>query len=101
MVEVMGITKVLCQTLQKKSQDILNGINSISITKTLLLNLKNGDKWQSFLKNVISFCNSNSIVTPDMSSRYLEGTRRSCQQRDEITVEHHYRYDILNETVDT
>ncbi|XP_020243661.1 uncharacterized protein LOC109821915 [Asparagus officinalis] len=36
-----------------------------------------------------------------MSSRYVKGTSRSCQQSDEITIEHHYRFDILYEVVNT
>jgi hypothetical protein len=33
MKEIMGITDVLCQALQQKSQDILNAINSVSTAK--------------------------------------------------------------------
>lgn len=92
------MVKVLCQTFQKKSQGILNRIHSISITKNFLCNLKNDEKWECLLSNVISFCSSNSIATPIatpyMSSCHLEGTKCSSQQRDEITIEHHYRYDI-------
>jgi hypothetical protein len=33
MKEIMGITDVLCQALQQKSQDILNVINSVSAAK--------------------------------------------------------------------
>jgi hypothetical protein len=33
MKEMMGITDVLCQALQQKSQDILNTIHSISKAK--------------------------------------------------------------------
>ncbi|XP_020266440.1 uncharacterized protein LOC109841927 [Asparagus officinalis] len=36
-----------------------------------------------------------------MSSRYVKGIGRSCQQSDEITIEHHYRFDILYEVVNT
>jgi hypothetical protein len=35
----MKITDVLCQTLQKKSIDILNELDSVSNTKVLLGNL--------------------------------------------------------------
>jgi len=36
MKEIMGITDVLCQALQQKSQDILNAINSVSTAKKLI-----------------------------------------------------------------
>ncbi len=37
---------------------------------------------------------------PDMSAPYKIGRGRSCQQRDSITVEHHYRVDIFNAVID-
>ncbi|XP_020243660.1 zinc finger MYM-type protein 1-like [Asparagus officinalis] len=49
MVEIMRVTEVLCQSLQRKDQDILTVMDSISITKTLLCELKNDHKWQNFL----------------------------------------------------
>jgi len=39
MKKIMKITDVLCQTLQKKSIDILNAVDSVSTTKVLLGNL--------------------------------------------------------------
>ena len=39
MEKIMKITDVLCQTLQKKSIDILNAVDSVSTTKVLLGNL--------------------------------------------------------------
>jgi hypothetical protein len=36
MKNVMGITDVLCQALQQKSQDILNVIHLVTTTKTLI-----------------------------------------------------------------
>ncbi|CAL2265098.1 unnamed protein product [Prunus armeniaca] len=37
---------------------------------------------------------------PDMGARHTIGTRRSCQQRDCITVEHYYHIDVFNEVID-
>ena len=36
MKEIMGITDVLCQALQQKSQDISNAQNLVSATKALI-----------------------------------------------------------------
>ncbi|KAK3226125.1 hypothetical protein Dsin_005987 [Dipteronia sinensis] len=36
----------------------------------------------------------------DMSARYREGTGRSCQQQNNITVEHYYRFNIFNDVID-
>ena len=38
--EVLGISNILCQALQMKSQDILNAINLVSSTKILLQKLR-------------------------------------------------------------
>ena len=38
--KVLGISDLLCQALQMKSQDFLNAIHLISATKSLLQNLR-------------------------------------------------------------
>ncbi|XP_073135847.1 uncharacterized protein [Henckelia pumila] len=35
-----------------------------------------------------------------MEARYISGTGRSCQQKDSITVEHHYRFDVFTTAID-
>jgi hypothetical protein len=49
---------------------------------------------------VTSFCISNKIDMPDMSAHYKEGIGRSCQQNDNITIEHYYRIDLFNAIID-
>lgn len=53
--EVLGISNILCQALQMKSQDILNAINLVSSTKILLQKLREVG-WKKFLKDVVKFC---------------------------------------------
>jgi hypothetical protein len=55
MKEIMGFTNCLCQALQQNSQDILNAMKVVSITKSLLQNLRN-EEWKPFLDTVKSFC---------------------------------------------
>ncbi|KAK2640646.1 hypothetical protein Ddye_028441 [Dipteronia dyeriana] len=50
---------------------------------------------------VISFCARYEINVPDMSARYLMGRSRSCQQRDHITIEHHYRVEVFTVAIDS
>ncbi|XP_076952844.1 uncharacterized protein LOC143626742 [Bidens hawaiensis] len=52
--EVMGSTKILSYSLQKKSQDILNVIELVKATKDDLNDFRN-NKWDSFLTNVTFF----------------------------------------------
>nr|XP_023898179.1 zinc finger MYM-type protein 1-like [Quercus suber] len=76
--EIMGITDVLCQALQQKSQDISNAQNLVSATK--------------------GFSKIFEIDIPDLSAQFAEG--RSRKKRDLVTVEHHYHFDIFNATID-
>jgi hypothetical protein len=49
---------------------------------------------------VISFYVLNNIDMSDMSAHYKEGIGRSCQQNDNITIEHYYRIDLFNAVID-
>ncbi|ONH96447.1 hypothetical protein PRUPE_7G129800 [Prunus persica] len=42
------------------------------------------------------FCKKHDIDMPHMNAQYEVETRRSCQQNDNIIVEHHYHFDIFN-----
>ena len=95
----MGIIDCLCQVLQRKSQDIINALDLVSGTKCNLQKLRQ-DGWDAFIGDVTSFCISNKIDMPDMSAHYKEGTGHSCQQNDNITIEHYYRIDLFNTIVD-
>lgn len=68
MEKIMKITDVLCQTLQKKSIDILNAVDSVSNTKMLLGDLRN-DGWEPLLQEVKSFCEKHEIDIPDLNRK--------------------------------
>jgi hypothetical protein len=70
MEKIMKITDVLCQTLQRKSIDILNAMDSISNTKVLLRDLRS-EGWESLLEQVQSFCEKHEIDIPDINHRYV------------------------------
>ncbi|KAG2667400.1 hypothetical protein I3760_15G113100 [Carya illinoinensis] len=72
MKEIMGITDVLYQVLQQKSQDILNAMNMVSTTKGLIQKLRN-ESWKNLLENVVSFSKKFDINIPELSSRYIQG----------------------------
>jgi hypothetical protein len=57
---VMRITDVLCQALQQKSQDILNAMHLVTITKTLIQKLRDDD-WETLLEEATSFCKHQDI----------------------------------------
>ncbi|XP_073128229.1 uncharacterized protein [Henckelia pumila] len=97
--KIMAITDLLCRALQEKSLDILNAMDLVSTTKTLLHTLRE-EGYDILLMIVQSVCENNGIEIPDMNACYRSGTRSSCQQRDSITFEHHYRFDVFNAAID-
>ncbi|KAK2640513.1 hypothetical protein Ddye_028308 [Dipteronia dyeriana] len=54
----------------------------------------------TFFGSVASFCRKHGIHMPNMSDRYMEGTRRSCQQKNNITIEYYYHFNIFNVATD-
>ncbi|KAJ9542947.1 hypothetical protein OSB04_029453 [Centaurea solstitialis] len=99
MKEIMGITDKLCQTLQQKSQDIVNALALVSTTKTLIQKLRD-EGWETLLDQVVSFCNNNSILVPDMNGTYKD-IIRSRRKKDNVTIEHHYRVDVFIAAIDS
>ncbi|KAH9763600.1 TTF-type domain-containing protein [Citrus sinensis] len=97
--QVLGVSDLLCQALQVKSHDILNTVHLVSTMKKLLQRLRDNG-WETFIENVVLFCEKNEIDMPDMKARHMKGRGRSCQQNDYITVEHYYHYDIFNAVID-
>ncbi|KAL5745888.1 hypothetical protein ACOSP7_027034 [Xanthoceras sorbifolium] len=65
--EVMGITHMLYQALQLKSQDILNALHLVKSTKILLQELKQKG-WDSFLYTVLTFCKDQTMELLALSS---------------------------------
>ncbi|XP_073120278.1 uncharacterized protein [Henckelia pumila] len=97
--QIMGVTDLLCRALQEKCLDILNAMNLVSTTKALFHTLR-AEGYDILLMIVQSVCENNGIEMPDMSACYRCGTGHSCQKRDSITFEYHYRFDVFNAAID-
>ncbi|XP_024196124.1 uncharacterized protein LOC112199325 [Rosa chinensis] len=97
--KVMKIIEVLCQTLQRKSLDVVHAMNFVALTKSILQEMREKG-WDDLVRDVESFYEKHDIDMPDMNTWYKDGTCRHCQQRDFITVEHHYHMDVFNALVD-
>ncbi|CAI0435663.1 unnamed protein product, partial [Linum tenue] len=95
--DIFGTTDTLCRALQHKSQDIVNAMSLVEITKMVLKEMRD-EGWDSFLTKVNKFCKDYSITVPDFSASHFEG--RPCRQVDTITNEHHYHFDIFNAALD-
>ena len=74
-------------------------MNYVSHSKYQLQNLRDGG-WDDLFEDIVSFCERYNIEVPDMSAPHKHGTGCSCQQRDSITVKHHYRVEIFNNVID-
>ena len=96
---VLGISDMSCQALQMKTQDINNAMNLVSITKLLLQKMRE-DEYNDFLWSVVSFCKDHDIDISNISDFYMKGTRHSCQQKNNITVEDYYHFNIFNVVLD-
>ncbi|XP_071917131.1 uncharacterized protein [Coffea arabica] len=98
--DILGFEQVLSQALQCKSQDILNALKLVSVTKDRLQsNRDNG--WNELFTNVKTFCDARNIEMPDMNVIYKAGRGRIRKQNDPITMEHHYRIDVFLAMVDS
>jgi hypothetical protein len=61
--------------------------------KKLIQKLRD-DGWDNLLENIVSFSKKSEIDIPDLSTRYIEN--RGHNQKNHITMEHHYYFDIFN-----
>ncbi|XP_042418742.1 zinc finger MYM-type protein 1-like [Zingiber officinale] len=71
MKEIMGITDILCQTLQSKSQDIINAMKLVLSTKNLLQQMRDNRRG------------------------------RARARQDNFTIEHHYQVDLFYASIDS
>ncbi|XP_073138845.1 uncharacterized protein [Henckelia pumila] len=100
MKEIMGITYILCQALQSKSQDIINAMELISSTKNLLQQMRD-KKWDDLLVEVKSFCDVRNIDISDFSAPYIDRRGRTRRRQDNFTIEHHYQVDLFYAAIDS
>ncbi|KAG7968740.1 hypothetical protein I3843_08G170200 [Carya illinoinensis] len=98
MKKIMGITNVLCQSLQQNFQYIVNAMSLVSTTKVLIQNLRD-DRWESLLTDVKSFCEKHQIDIPDMNDQYTRARGKSRRQVDK-SMEYYFRIDIFTATID-
>ncbi|XP_023729198.1 uncharacterized protein LOC111876866 [Lactuca sativa] len=96
--EIMEITDLLYQALQRQSQDICNALRLVASTKLLLQKMKNEIR-DGLLSLAMSFCQEHNIDIPDMTSPYFSRGARACNELSDHTLEHHYRVDIFYEAI--
>ncbi|XP_056690113.1 uncharacterized protein [Spinacia oleracea] len=91
-------TYALCRALQHKSIDLLNAMDLVASTKSLIQKFRD-DGWENILQKVLLSCNKHAIIVPDLQVPYSDFIR-SRRNKDVISVEHHYRVDVFTATMD-
>ncbi|XP_047340898.1 zinc finger MYM-type protein 1-like [Impatiens glandulifera] len=99
MKKIMGLTNLLFRALQERSLDILNAMEHVSTTKTLLHVLRE-QGFDNLLGCVEEVSKKYDIEIPQMEACYKSSRSRSCQQKDSITVTHHYQFDLFVAAID-
>jgi hypothetical protein len=100
MKEIMGITDVLCQALQQKSQDVVNAMNLVRQTKTLIQELRENG-WDTLYANVTSYCVRHDIEIPNLDDTH-SATRfgRSRLEANQVTLEHFFKVELFFAIID-
>ena len=70
----------------------------VTTTKKFLQSLRD-EGFDVLLGYVISVCKQYAIDVPEMSARYMD-VIRSMRQKDDISVEHHYHYNVFISAID-
>ncbi|XP_058761191.1 uncharacterized protein LOC131634539 [Vicia villosa] len=98
MKEIMGITYMFCQDLQK-NQDVVNVMNLIRSTKHLIQGLRENG-WDILFTKVISFCEKHGIEILDLID--VHSTTRFGRPRleeNQVTIKHYFN-EIFFTTID-
>ncbi|XP_024190628.1 uncharacterized protein LOC112194645 [Rosa chinensis] len=67
---ILGISHELSHVLQKDDQDIVNPMDLVKICKRKLQDMRDNG-WDSFLEQVVVFCDKENIMVPNMSDQHL------------------------------
>ncbi|XP_070668939.1 uncharacterized protein [Malus domestica] len=95
MKEILGITNVLSQTLQKIDLDIASVMALVKACKQQLQAIRDNG-WDVWLDKVSSFCSKHDIDIPDI----FIARGRSRRRVENLTNLHHYRVDLFIDVID-
>ena len=95
MKEIMGITNVLCQALQKGSHDVVNFMRLVRSTNALIQDL---EKMVGI--SCLLVCEKHEIEILDLNDCHLATIfRHSRLEENQVTIEHYFRVEIFYTTV--
>ncbi|XP_047314353.1 zinc finger MYM-type protein 1-like [Impatiens glandulifera] len=100
LIDMFGATiSVLESIVEEGSSSSLRGEACVSTTKALLFNFRE-EGFDHLLEYVQMVCTQHDIEIPDLNASYKSATRRSCQQKDSLTIQQHYHFNIFNSVID-
>nr|XP_043630113.1 uncharacterized protein LOC122601419 [Erigeron canadensis] len=94
MEEVLGLTSNLSQHLQKKDEDILEGVSLVNYQRALKTLRAKG--FGGFLKKISFFCQKHDIQMLKKTDFYVNSRNRTTK----ITNRHHFEVEIFNTVLD-
>ncbi|XP_066392160.1 uncharacterized protein [Miscanthus floridulus] len=98
MIQLLSMTDILSQALQRKDQDIVEAMHLISDVKDGLQDMRENG-WEPLLKRVITFYEKNEIEVPDMDKKInVRGTPRRRKQK--VTNMHYYHVELFLVAID-
>lgn len=74
--------------------------NQLVKTTKLLFQKMRDDEWDDFLWSVNNFCDNQDIEVLDLTDLYVEGTKRSCRRKNNLTLEEYYHFHVFNVVID-
>ncbi|KAK9713778.1 hypothetical protein RND81_06G051100 [Saponaria officinalis] len=95
---IFGYTNDLCQTLQRRYQDIVNAMTIVDMTKDNLQIMRD-DGWDNFVDMISDFCAKYDIEVPNMDGCYAP-PGRSKRFLDKVTNLHRFRVDMFMSVID-
>jgi len=97
--EILGLTSVLCGSVQLQCSYVVNVKDVVQTTKALLQIFRQ-DGWDKLLKDVKCFCAKHDIEVPQFNAPYVERPWNSRHQKDHITTEHYFRVEVFFVVID-
>ena len=98
MKNILGITNDLSQALQRKDQDLINAMALVAVCKQRLQAMRDNG-WNSLLEEVFLFCESHSIITPNMDVMFVP-QGRSRRKGAQVKNLHHFQVEIFYQVID-
>ncbi|KAL6627137.1 hypothetical protein ACP70R_030863 [Stipagrostis hirtigluma subsp. patula] len=100
MLVILGYTDDLCQSLQRKEQDIVNAMSLVQVAKGRLQHMRDAG-WEEFLhEKVTSFCMKHRIKVPNPNHKYRPFGRDKRFYLKQ-TNDDHFRREVYLGVIDT